>query len=403
MFTCGDFYDFLDLLILFICIFMPIFLSGKTNNLSELIYHQVPLRKQGELEKYSRLYSLFITALESAVHEFSAGNLVEFDALVGENACELRAACVVDLWDEYSQGPTSSLAKEISSLAKRIEDVKGNMKSLKFEKGKAGYEILKQNQLDVELSTDLVFLTLAHLLKKCSVNGDITNPELLLEWNKNIEKNSVKRVVDSAQQRLSELSIVYLQMQADQIQDPQLKWLAGMVAPPFILKDSVKRLTCPMFFSLWIIYQRMLEKGQRVLLEVQKDPGKKREYALFQPKEGKYVLTDLSYAPNKAAMVWSGFQKGAGKEEIPDTSLFDIFMMNNAQHPQYSSEYKTQEINWGLVADPIQRQNLKSQFENWKKTALQSGCHKENQSLFYIEHSFCTHLQKIEGERNVSK
>src|SRR5690242_20096645 len=76
---------------------MPISIASVQNHLSDLLPYEPSDRKQKEITVCLKEYKLLTEALLETVQAFENTQLEKFDALVCENACEIRAikvACI---------------------------------------------------------------------------------------------------------------------------------------------------------------------------------------------------------------------------------------------------------------------------------------------------------------------
>src|SRR5258708_1835911 len=90
--------------------------------LSDLLPYDTSTKINGRLKTSLKEYSFLLTALEHAIAALEKGELEQFDALVGENACQIRAVKIVMIAQKY--------CASIKSIQTRITDSKLKIKTL---------------------------------------------------------------------------------------------------------------------------------------------------------------------------------------------------------------------------------------------------------------------------------
>ena len=337
---------------------------------------------------------LAIKAAKRALIDFQQGNLPSFDALVGENACELRAACVLDLWEQKKDldPEVEAALAQLSAAEASLEDLKKQEEIFsKKEEFPDLHAFCAQYKLDVPLSERMLFLAQAFMLCVTSEKGLRTKPSALKAFSPALSDALCKKLVSKAQKSLSAFSVHYLQAEASQLK-PRLQCL---VQNPFVLTDVQGRCATPCFFGLEVVFHRLWQKKQPILFKVISKNDEAPLFFLFQPGESplSYVPVSLDQAaPDTAAMVFEGTSSSSKPQELLPVlnrlTPYGIFMMNNAQHPQYFGSAKRSQIAWDRIDDPAIKKAAKSAFYIWNAFAL-GGCSANNKSFFLIEHSFC--------------
>ena len=94
----------------------------ETNFLSHLLPYSLESRKGRTLVLQSlKEYLFLLIAAEQALASFQLGKLTDFDALVGENACQIRAVKLALIVRE-NKLDTDSLLSKIATSKKTVEE-----------------------------------------------------------------------------------------------------------------------------------------------------------------------------------------------------------------------------------------------------------------------------------------
>lgn len=125
--------------------------------LLDLLPYDASTKVNGSLEKGIKEYSLLLEASARAVRAFECGDLEQFDALVGENACQIRAVKIAMMF----QGKLGSLGSQVEEVKERVRELKveGLMKS-----GISLQALIQNEGLEIVLTQDEFFLAEAFLL-----------------------------------------------------------------------------------------------------------------------------------------------------------------------------------------------------------------------------------------------
>ena len=219
--------------------------------------------------------SCIATMASGGMEAFFQGNLDQFDALVGENACQLRATQIYDLATRVMHD--GALRNRLIEEKAKVEQVLKKVAEMEAEppakmKLTALHEFAKQNDLDVELSEEAALLTRCFLLtvgKKMTPKGATFKEEVdetVLTKKFSFSKGAAKSILKAAQDKLAERSVAYLQAEAASVDECEPKLLPDLVGPSFIKLDAQKRRVAPCLFGIAVILRRAMEKGEPILL-----------------------------------------------------------------------------------------------------------------------------------------
>jgi hypothetical protein len=376
--------------------------------------------------------SLLVTkAAIEALKNLQECNLSAFDPLVGDTACQIRAAKILEI--ALSLDPTTklklkSIIEQCGKVQDRIlellqgKDAKEKRKKEKNAEKKITIEKIpctlasfrKENDLEIEnIPEDLLFAIESLILSKIKAlvleegqRVETIDPNLL---NKNFEvqiaKEPLRNLVLQLQKSLSERSIHFVQQQAElfsQEKNPlqQEDSLKQCVSDQKILNDHIGRCALPCFFETEILLRGLAEKKRLVTLIIRKpkettseEKGSSQLNLLFQGRgveKTEFQRLDLNEEKNKSdlenspAFVMEGESSSMVDRDILDQfdkeGLFSIVLANAAQHPQFPKNF---EKGIGEKFQNTQR------IEDNRKISEQIGCSENNKKCFFIHHVFC--------------
>src|SRR5579872_183849 len=239
--------------------------SSKNRKLSELFYNDIAEKRNGELRTGLIEYRLLLTALNSAICCLENKDLKKFDALVGENACQIRAIKIAII--------STQNQLDFQKIKKRISDVKTEViKLLSYKQinhlmmsGISLREVLDNADLDIALVADEMFAFLSFLLSLMKEPQhelisplcvrDKSAPKKLKSICTEISSKFANTVVRKARRLLSEASVHFTREMAWNLEDSQL---IRMVSSEFTHEHN--SWSCiPMFWT----YKTLLKAAQK--------------------------------------------------------------------------------------------------------------------------------------------
>lgn len=358
-----------------------------------------PIDIQSGLEKLK----LLVCLTEGAIDSFLKKNLSHFDALVGENACELRASYILDLIDQgtlFTDTLVQTLEK-VNKIKTCLSDVEWVEKASSDQKN---YQIDLQTfvqtmGLNFDISEEEAFLVQSFLLtqtKEVDENHvERSNPQLLQKLIPELSGKFCKSLVKETQKQLSWKSVKYIQKEAQLIQsENQKKLLSELTSDPFVLEDDHGRVAAPCYFALKTVMTRMWEKKELILYKIHAQGQQKPMFLLFKPGKdlGVYEEIPVEESLAQVAAIWEGTSKlslSLLRDLFTRLTPFGIFSMNNAQHPAYFGKNKGNKI--ALDKTKFKKRGL-TEIAIFQAFAHKMGCHASNQAVFFHDHSFCDQI-----------
>lgn len=337
---------------------------------------------QGAIKKHIGVISLAITAINA----FIRGETL--DPLVGENACQIRAAYYC------AQAADPKVIKSLAEVTLKLEDLKGRISAVKLQGDKVNTswdEIAKENGLDIEVPSVVAPIVHGYILtitkdSKLSIEKKELN---LVEANdpKKLEGiGGARDVIKHARRQLSARSVCYLQEEAERL---------GIPGPEAILEDSMGLKTAPASPGMEILLTSMKVNGTIIALKnrLRDEEGQERGQVtlLYRPDGEKrcyQVIEDpQSVDRNCTAMVIEAVSISANprseeelKEEIVQLGIEPIIYANFAAHPQYGGMCKA-------IPPPPNEER-----EKWLKVALEKGLCAANPEVCRMYHIYAARI-----------
>lgn len=380
--------------------------NKKSNFLSHLLPYDPVVKTGIRLKDGLKEYILLLTALEHAMKSLQTGSLKDFDPLVGENACQIRALKLALIIDKFPIQIEELLNKTYHSREKSyalynsISKTNRNNLSLK--------DIIDNEKIEIELTHNEFFLVKCFLLTKVKtvkpfkidsplVKNEYTDTKKIKEIG-NVGSMFADNLVKILREKVATSSVAFVQQLANSF--PFQEGIIQMVSSKYSIKH--KGLEClPCFWTTWILMQQAQINKTPIALKVQQR-AKDRNYEViheitifFKASSDGYVETDYSaFDYNSAALVLFGSScresnafpdKEVWRQELLECNPIDLILAYAATHRQYPDETKNH-----LIFD-IQDKN----YDYYKQKAQEWGCCLENPSRFFLAHAYCEKIGNI--------
>lgn len=177
------------------------------NFLSRLLPYELSSKTNGSLKSGLKEYSLLLEATRCAILALKNGNLEEFDAVVGENACQIRAVKIAMLFPKYMQ-TIQSLQNRVELAQQKIVQLTKTLDPL-MKSGISLEKLLQEPGLDIDMTSDELFLIESYLLfiaktvkpSKASAplcRNDAADPKRLKQFEKDVSASFTDNLVKKA-------------------------------------------------------------------------------------------------------------------------------------------------------------------------------------------------------------
>lgn len=373
----------------------------KRHVLSELLPYD-PFAQVRDKLKILREYLSLLTAGEQAMEALKKGNLKEFDSLVGENACQIRAIKLA-LIASRSSFDHDSILQTLAEAKKRTESL---LHRTAFSNDISLKDFLQEEGLDVEMHYNELFLVESFILSKVKILRPATE-ELPLAFHEVTDTKKIREfgdvgrvftndLVRSLRERVSRNSVSFVQALASELPSVNMEMLSGQFS------INYRGLECiPGYWASQILMRQAVKRRiPIVLLADQKAQDRNYEVVqkmvlFFEPTEQGYKETSLSALdPDQPAMVIVGTtcreshalpDLESWKAELLEYSPIDLILATAAIHRQYPDPSKE------CLVSHIQDEN----YQYHKAKACEWGCSARNPSRIFLSHVFCDKIKNV--------
>ncbi|MBA2711690.1 MAG: hypothetical protein H0U57_14015 [Tatlockia sp.] len=359
-----------------------------------------------------------------ALKTFLGGDLVAFDAQVGENLCQIRAYKILHLAKKWLYA--SGLMKEFYTQLKTFKIIQLKLDSTIAEweqaiKQSKAYDknldavekvtfFFERHQLCFDINEDFVFLILCQFLTHFNIKDN--NIPVAIDLNKiatefSISKYRAKRLVHVYQQMVCKIGCHFIIQIANEL-DHKLVYCDLL---PLLIKIADEdRQVLPCFFVSEIIFKHAIQEKIPILFTIKRFIGERKDpydvlYFFFL--RGKSNKEEVTLVPCKeflnnhcivvSGVVYDNFINDMNSSldyinNVLMISPLKLILANTAIHPQYSGKKLE-----SYRDNPFQTILLKNNqpvidLEEMKNFASYNGCSKQNPSTFFLKHVYASKL-----------
>lgn len=378
----------------------------KKHLLSDFLPYNFEEKKHSKLADGLKEYKMLLIATEQALMFYFHGELSNFDSLVGENSCQIRAT-MLSLITKFSNIDIKNLLSEVRSKIKVINNFTEENSSATFLK-----EFVEENNLHLKLNHSEAFLISSYILTQVRVILP-PNPSKRIVRNESTVTRKVKEIspvgstfarelVKKLRNFVSSASVIFIQEAADLLPIP--KSFSKMVSDKYCVEyDKFGRLKClPSFWYTFVLIQYSLALELPLLLIVNQIASDRNHEVMnevslyFKVDKGRYVSTSRNeFSENTPALVILGSccRKFADfppfeiwKKELLKYNPSDLLLAYAAAHRQYPDEEK----------DILVSESNCEAFSYYRSKAHEVGCSLKNPSLFFLVHAYCERIKFID-------
>lgn len=388
-----------------------------------------PAGQLKEVRSHLDYLHFFILNTVWALEDFKEKKFAQFDALVGETACQIRASEIANLAQHYLtnktfQNEVDQTLNYFKHSLKNIEKAKElfdrhivaqSFFKKQFPQGLGLSQFCKNFDFQLNVSSQMAFIVESHLLcqtKKEIVDEycfyslkEVTDLSSLLKKceGNSLGKNSLNKLVQEIQRHLAQLSVHSLFTRLKTWPENQETEKLKQILEHYTLKDDFDRACTPCFYNMPVIWKDILKHQHPLVLNICRwtETG---TYVDNINLVYKVSEDGLSFVPCMEAFedttpviflhAVSVDKANAtrSKEEyltlLNSRNLMEIFDVNWAQHTQLPGK-KNREVT--LPVDP-QRDKL-------KELSHEIGCSHTNKSLFLAIHMFCDNYKQATNKQ----
>lgn len=386
------------------------------------------------LENYIERKKAFVLAkgacviLSRAIERFLNGQLENFDGLVSDTACQIRAIIVAKAYLETMSQPRSidelkKLQCDLNQLATLCNSLANDMDTLSRKQSYFAQEriivgsLLKQEKVELRIPESVLQLGRLFMLhevilykkmvKPCSDASckqevvtfqEQTDANKLLCYFKNVQFDEISKLIEYSKLCISRFGANYLREIAQSV-------CPGVVSR--MLKPSSARviqnreeLAC--FYSLKAVVKAALSYQIPIVLKVKKalhpveaDPKEPFDVKiLYRPQNKQRFVINRPASEDKCAIVIEAIRAGAAIQaestesylaRLKEHDIEYLCDLNAAQHRQYTREEEIPELEAG------EKEKLASLVVQAKSL----GCAYGNKLLLGITHIFCESMDTL--------
>ncbi|MBM3197586.1 MAG: hypothetical protein FJZ61_06370 [Chlamydiae bacterium] len=211
-------------------------LVTQRNFLSELLPYEASTKIHKGLKTGLKEYSLLLAATKEAMIAVQNGDLEQFDAVVGENACQIRAVKIAMAFPRYLEA-SEPVQAQIEIAQEKVEKLSKSWDSL-MKSGVSLQKLLQVQGLDVVLTADELFLVESYLLSVAKTvkaskassplcRNDAADHKRLRRFDEDVSSNFLNDLVKKTRQLLSTASVGFVREQAKSLGDEKLEEMSS--------------------------------------------------------------------------------------------------------------------------------------------------------------------------------
>ncbi len=369
---------------------------------------------KGLLKKACFVY----TIMHEAIASLRQRRLTDFDALVGDRACQIRALFVARFATAYFSSP--SMHTELCALQRTL------MRKIRvMQRELERTDTLRQSvttasvlePLEIEVPERLIHMAMAYLLTKTKEKGETssecpqcatqvthcykehTNYELANLASIGMTRTQICVIVDAIKIQMSRISCTYVAQEAAELSSELTLPVLEMLSGAHLYTSSNGRCEVPFFATVAVVFQSVIRHNLPVLIKVRRavhnvvcTQDVYDEVFCLKPVEGELRrVVPTNEDMNKPCIVIEAQRNAALLEgetveqyrtRLTQANMMDVILMNAAHHPQYTDRSAE------LSGTELERAPLRA----LSSRAEQEGCCQENQRLFCISHIFADTL-----------
>ncbi len=373
--------------------------SMKGRTALDLLPYNPAERTGKNLRTGVRDYCLVLEIVRNAFHALEKQEYEKFDALVGENTCEVRAVWIA------LKAP--KLLRSIKSIQERLELALEDMERIEagIEKSMSKRNLTLIQLLEtatVELDDDQLTMIQCYLLFASSVRtGKInaenqlfgtreTDPKQLLKMKAvAVSVNAISWLVSKAKKDLSLTSVKFVQETAIKLHN---KTLFDRVSGKMVICPNNFLTAMPMFWA----YKTLIiaaEQNRLPIVMIGRFSDGSVETLLFDAAPYRIkepVREDL----DRIAFMVQGYVQGTPDkrkwiETIQARTIVDVILAGAADHRQYFQENEDARV---IALED-------EEFTRYQALALKEGYAGKNPTTFFIQHVYASLVGRIDALR----
>lgn len=319
--------------------------------------------------------------LQDTIEVVEEGKLLKLDALLGDQACQVRTVFIGCLYKEYkSNVVVQEQYRQLKEKAKNQENYNVPESLLRL----AQCFLLTYTK---EFKEGKRLCDCCKTSVKC-FREQTEEKKLLKTYFSGCSVSFVKGLVSRAKKAIVDAGILFLQQKAEVVSPPMIQKMLSSEN----IKTIQGRRELPCIYSLKMMLEIAQAEHIPILIKVKKtahlleqEPNDPFDVEIF----GLPISSEIT--ESSPVMVIEGMRKERDDEtkdayiaKLASYTLLELCELNAAQHSQYSD--KTSIDGVPLLNEFSEE---KTRLQELSTKAKQIGCSEENMDLFCITHIFC--------------
>lgn len=387
--------------------------NGKAFFLSDLLPYDTNSKSEDLLIDGLKEYQLLVNCAKDALTALQKGDLSQFDPLVGENACQIRAIELAFIFSNTALDFTESL-NELCSIGRHLDQLI-NYHCLIPKSIISLANLIDEEGLTFPLTNYEALCIQFHLLTVAKES--IRKEALFLFSPTNSNRSAIEKIktfgcvsnrfaeqlIHATRKRISEDSVLFVRSLADTLLDSDPD--KTMLSERFIYKHKGAinyELAClPCYWTMRILMRAAFKQDIPLIIKaVQK--AKDRDYETvneaifcFLPSPDGYKRVSLDSLDSDSASFIMYGATCADFDELPSRSNWekaileinpiDLILAATAAHPQYPGNGERE-----LLSDVHD-----AEYERYKQKAVEWGCSLKNPSRLLPIHFYCDRMENL--------
>ncbi|WP_316358962.1 hypothetical protein [Candidatus Neptunichlamydia sp. REUL1] len=377
----------------------------KYSSLWTVLYYNPEKRKERDLKKGLIEYDFLLSIVKQVAIHIKNHELERFDALVGENSCQIRAIKVALAVSTITSTRLNQLIDQIQDLIVHVRKILSQRSiEVLMRQGVSLLHVIIEHGVDIALTSDELFILRSFLLceAKSSVPDDAFMPALLRKEkysakalrNKypHLSYSFIAKLTDNLRVQLARDSVKFVRKVAAKIGDNDLK---RMVSSDYEIVHN--KLACiPAFWSFKALFYYAQTTGLPLafhakFLSYGKEPYQviDEDLLLFKTcgSVKHYQIADCSsFDSNNPVCVVEGalnarINKTAWRKSMRTMTPLDVLMAAAADHRQYPKEGHPLPAN--------------KEYNYFKHLAGKYGFALSNPTTFFIRHIYPSTISHV--------
>jgi hypothetical protein len=382
-------------------------LKSDSHFLSELLPYELKKKTHARLIDGLKEYLLLLVAAEESMKSLTQGRLKDFDPLVGENACQVRAVKLALIMRSRLFNE-EKLMLAVLQAKNKVLDLLDSPSTLSSS-GISLEEVLKSEQLEITITPSEAFFIKSYMLTKVKILLPPSEERPLIK-NERTDTKKIKEIsevgsmfagdfVRSLREKMSATSTRFVQELSKD--GPLVGPSAQLLSDRYLVKH--RGLNClPCFATARILMHQAMRNQLPIVMFVeqrtknQNDSAVEKSVLFYQATSDGYMEVKYSdMDPQAPALYFLGSTMGE-LGELPEKSFWirelnekgpvDLILAYAAAHRQYPNP--SDEVLLDQIKDP--------EYEYYKAKADEWGCSLENPSCFFLSHAFCDRVQNFQ-------